>query len=298
MAKQKSFTTIDFHLTCECSQECPYCWGPQDIENPVRTTISKKIIKKIKDIGAKRIVFTGGDPLSRKDAGRLIRYAKEIGLEVALSTTGDKLTSAFLRRSAPYIDLVSLPVDGSTEKISSKTKEPGHLAAVLKALKLLKKYPHIDIKIATPVTKHNIKDIPNILSLAENYKHQTKARVFYNIFQTFPRSLSKVNWEELLVSSREFAVLKRKLSVRKKIKVNFLSHNTLDKLYMMVFPNGNLVIPVGKNFTSFGPFLDVENIYETVKRSKFDSRKHLGHSRKYAVDSPSKTRSRIKADKK
>ncbi len=279
MAKKKFFSTIDFHVTCECSQECPYCWGPQNIDNPVSTSKSKEIIKRIKDIGAKRIVFTGGDPLSRKDAGKLIKYAKETGLEVALSTTGDKLSSSFLRWYAPYIDLISLPVDGSTEEISSKTKEAGHLKAILKSLNLLKKYPHIDVKLATPVTKYNLKDIPKILSLAEDYKKQTEANVFYNIFQTFPRSYSKVNWEELVVSSKEFSSLKRKLSGRNSIKVNFLSHSTLDKLYLMVFPNGNLVIPVGGNFTSFGPFLEIDDIYEVVKKSKFDSQKHLKHSK-------------------
>jgi MoaA/NifB/PqqE/SkfB family radical SAM enzyme len=283
MANKRPFSTIDFHITCECSQECPYCWGPQDIENPVRTGAARLIIKKIKDIGAQRIVFTGGDPLSRKDAGGLIRYAKEMALETALSTTGDKLSSAFLRRYSAYIDLVSLPIDGSTEALSSKTKKTGHLTAVLKALNLLKNYPHIDVKIATPVTKYNLMDIPNILSLAENYKKQTKARVFYNIFQTFPRSFSKVEWEEFVVSSREFATLKRKLSGRTKIKVNFLSHATLDRLYLMVFPNGNLIIPAGEIFRSYGSFLEIDDINEVVKISEFDSGKHLKHSRQYDV---------------
>jgi MoaA/NifB/PqqE/SkfB family radical SAM enzyme len=279
MVKQQPFTTIDFHVTCECSQECPYCWGPQDIENPILTSTSKKIIKKIKDVGARRIVFTGGDPLSRKDIGSLIRYAKEIGLEVALSTTGDKITPTFLRWNASYIDLISLPIDGSTEAINSQTKEKEHLAAVLNTLDMLRKYPNIDVKVCTPVTKYNIKDIPNILNLSERYKKKTKARVFYNIFQTFPRSLGKVEWEELIVSDKDFVALKRKLSGRKKIKVNFLDHKTLDKLYLMIFPNGNLVIPVGENFTSFGPFLEIDDISEVLKKSRFDSQKHLKHSR-------------------
>jgi len=278
MVKQQPFTTIDFHVTCECSQECPYCWGPQDIENPVLTSTSKKIIKKIKDIGARRIVFTGGDPLSRKDIGSLIRYAKEVGLEVALSTTGDKITPIFLRRNAHYIDLISLPIDGSAEAINSQTKEKGHLAAVLNTLDMLKEYPNIDVKMCTPVTRYNIKDIPNILNLAESYKRKTTARVFYNIFQTFPRSLGKVEWGELVVSDKDFAALKRKLSGRKKIKVNFLDHKTLDKLYLMIFPNGNFVIPAGEEFASFGPFLEINDIYEVLKKSKFDSQKHLKHS--------------------
>jgi MoaA/NifB/PqqE/SkfB family radical SAM enzyme len=278
MPSQKHFSTIDFHVTCECSQECPYCWGPQDIERPVTTSVSQKIISKIKDAGAKRIVFTGGDPLKRKDMGRLIRYAKDIGLEVALSTTGDQLTAAFLGWNADYIDLISLPIDGSTEKINSKTKEKGHLSAVLKTLVLLKKYPEIDIKICTPVTKHNIKDVPNILKIAEEYKRDTSARVFYNIFQTFPRSSGETDWSALVVSNREFGILKKRLSGRKKIKVNFLDHKTLDKLYLMIFPNGNLVIPEGDSFNSFGSFLEIKDLNEVIKQSRFDSKKHLRHS--------------------
>jgi MoaA/NifB/PqqE/SkfB family radical SAM enzyme len=278
MATQKPFSTIDFHVTCKCSQECPYCWGPQDIENPVLASTSKRIIKKIKDIGARRIVFTGGDPLSRKDIGSLIRYAKEIRLEVALSTTGDKITPMFLRKNASYIDLISLPIDGSTEAINSQTKEKGHLAAVLNTLDMLKEYPNIDVKMCTPVTRYNIKDIPNILNLAESYKRKTTARVFYNIFQTFPRSLSNVDWGELVVSDKDFATLRGNLSGRKKIKVNFLDHKTLDKLYLMIFPNGNFVIPAGEEFASFGPFLEINDIYEVLKKSKFDSQKHLKHS--------------------
>ena len=279
MHKTKLFSTIDFHVTCECNQECPYCWGPRDIENPVSTSTSQKIIKKIKDIGAKRIVFTGGDPLKRKDVGKLIRYAKNTGLEVALSTTGDELTKTFFRWNADYIDLISLPIDGSTEEINSKTKEAGHFAAVLKALEMLKDYHSIDVKICTPVTKHNIKDVPNILKLAENYKRRTKSNVFYNIFQTFPRSLGEVDWNEFVVSNRSFGALKRKLSGRRKIKINFLDHNTLDKLYLMIFPNGNLVIPEGENFTSFGSFLEIQDINEIIKQSKFEAAKHLRHSK-------------------
>jgi len=279
MHKTRLFSTIDFHVTCECSQECPYCWGPQDIENPVSTANSKRIIKKIKDIGAKRIVFTGGDPLKRKDIGKLIKCAKNTGLEVALSTTGDGLTKTFLRWNAAYIDLISLPIDGSTEDISSKTKEAGHLAAVLKALEMLKDYPSVDVKICTPVTKHNIKDVPNIFKLAEDFKRKTKSRVFYNIFQTFPRSLGEVDWNEFVVSNRSFGALKRKLSGRRKIKINFLDHTTLDKLYLMIFPNGNLVIPEGKNFTSFGSFLKIKDINEVITQSKFEAAKHLRHSK-------------------
>ena len=87
-----SVVTMDFHVTSECSQECPYCWGPQGFDDPVDTATAVAIVDKIAQLGVRRVVFTGGDPLARTDIGELIEAARSVGLEVALSTTGDELT--------------------------------------------------------------------------------------------------------------------------------------------------------------------------------------------------------------
>ena len=50
----------------------------------------------MEDVGAQRIVITGGDPLKRADISMLIQHAKGVGLEIALSITGDGLTAEFL----------------------------------------------------------------------------------------------------------------------------------------------------------------------------------------------------------
>ncbi len=271
--------TIDFHVTSDCSQECPYCWGPQEYENPVDTGSALRIVDRVKEVGARRIVFTGGDPLKRLDIALLICEARQIGLEVALSTTGDELSREFLADVGPQIDLISLPLDGSTEEVNARTKEAGHFAAVLRALDWLRAYPDIDVKVCTPVTRHNIEDVPNILALVEDYARSTQARVFYNIFQAFPRAMVEVDWAKLLVSAGEFAALKRELAQRAEIRVNFLDHATLDRLYVMIFPDGSLVVPRGSEFFSYGPFLEIDDLDAVLARSQFDSAKHLRHSR-------------------
>jgi MoaA/NifB/PqqE/SkfB family radical SAM enzyme len=288
--------TIDFHVTCECSQECPYCWGPQGFDNPVNTAAAFRIISRVKETGARRIVFTGGDPFKRSDIGELIRHAKETGLEVAVSTTGDQVTPAFLKNSASYIDLLSIPLDGSTEEINSRTKEKGHFAAVMQLLEWLREYPAIDIKLCTPVTRHNLRDIPNIVRLAENYAGTTKARVFYNIFQAFPRAMSPVEWKDLLVSKEEFAALEKQLSGNKTLRINFLSHETLDRLYVMIFPDGSLTIPAGEDFLDYGQFLEIEDLEAILNKSRFDAAKHLRHSRGWSKLSRKKNRAAGKQD--
>ena len=272
-------TTIDFHVTSECSQSCPYCWGPQDFEHPADTESALRIIERVRAVGAKRIVFTGGDPLKRSDIGTLVQHAKEIGLEVALSTTGDELTEAFLDEYGPYIDLISLPLDGPTEEISARTKEQGHFAAVMRALRLLRKHPEIDVKVCTPVTRHNLGAVPAVVRLVECYAQTTKARVFYNIFQAFPRAMFPAEWDLLLVTDEEFADLENRLTRQRTIRVNFLSHKTLDRLYVMVFPDGSLVVPSGPDFLTLGPFLEIDDLDAALEASPFDAAKHLRHSK-------------------
>ncbi len=271
--------TIDFHVTSECSQECPYCWGPQECESPVDTETALGIVLRVKETGARRIVFTGGDPLAREDLPDLVLHAHDVGLEVALSTTGDKLTPTLLKKVGASIDLISLPLDGSSEDVNSRTKEPGHFSAVVETLALLREYPAIDVKVCTPVTRKNLADIRNILLLVERYAETTAARVFYNVFQTFPRAMFEVEWDTLVVSDEEFHALERELGPSQRIRVNFLDHETLDRLYVMIFPDGTLVIPSGGEFRSYGPFLEVGNLDDVLERGRFDWRKHQRHSK-------------------
>lgn len=277
--KLNGVSTIDFHITARCSQACPYCWGPRRFRNPVDTETAKRIIFRIKELGVRRIVFTGGDPLQRQDAGDLIRFAKETELETALSTTGDLVRPEILEAVSPFLDLISLPLDGSTEEINSRTKHPGHFAAIMRTLGWLRSYPTIDVKVCTPVTRYNLDNVPTIARLVEGYSFTTEARVFYNIFQAFPRAMFKVKWEKLIVNDQEFSELKRQIGTRRHIQINFLDHTTLDKLYVMVFPNGSMTIPNGADYLNFGPFLNVNDFELALNVSQFDSAKHLHHSR-------------------
>jgi hypothetical protein len=87
------------------------------------------------------------------------------------------------------------------------------------------------------------------------------------------------DWESLLVTNEEFAALEQRLAPGARIRMNFLSRRTLDRLYAMVFPDGQLVLPKGPDYLSYGPFLEVEDLEAVIRSSPFDAAKHLRHSR-------------------
>lgn len=274
-----TFTTIDFHVTSHCNQECPYCWGPQDFDNEADTPTAVEIVRKIHSFGAKRIVFTGGDPLLRSDIGLLIRLAKQLGLEVALSTTGDELTYGLLRGYGRWIDLISLPLDGPSEEISSRTKKPGHFEDILRDLDMLIEFPSIDVKLATPVTRYNIESVPAIVELLDEHASRMQNRIFYNVFQAYPRAMSDSDWEDIIVSDDAFVDLRENVEANPhKIKINWLDHNTLDRLYVMIFPDGTLCVPSGSDYLNYGPILEIDDLEVLLDQTDFDSPKHRQHS--------------------
>jgi MoaA/NifB/PqqE/SkfB family radical SAM enzyme len=279
--------TIDFHVTSRCSLECPYCWGPLGVR-AVSTATARRIIERVKELRIRRIVFTGGDPLQRPDIGPLLHHARRLGLEVALSTTGDRLSEGFLRSYGRDIDLISLPLDGSCEEVNALTKGPGHFAAIMRALRLLGRYPRIDVKLCTPVTQKNLHDVPKIAALVDRWARRVKNRVFYNVFQTFPRAMKAVDWREWLVSDAQFRRMRRRMRRgRFSMQINFLSRRTLDRLYVMIFPDGSLVIPSGPFYASFGKFLQIEDLEEVLTRSGFETARHWRHAR--AWEKPART---------
>ncbi len=284
--------TIDFHVTSECSQDCPYCWGPRDVEPAVRKKEALRIIEKVRQHGIKRIVFTGGDPLQRRDLGALAKYAKSLGLEVALSTTGDRLTRWFLRRYGRFIDLVSIPLDGSSEEVSSLTKEKGHFTAVKRALGFLEKHPRVDVKVCTPLTRLNAHDLRNMLDLVAHWAESAPNRVFYNVFNIYPRAMQEVDWDAYLIPEEEFRALSDHVKDVPGVKVNFLSRETLDALYVLIFPDGELYLPIGPDYVRLGRFLDIEDLDDVVRSAGFQAEKHLVHSKGWGkAESSSATRS-------
>jgi MoaA/NifB/PqqE/SkfB family radical SAM enzyme len=207
-------------------------------------------------------------------------------LEVALSTTGDELTRGFLETEGECIDLISLPLDGSSEEVSSRTKKEGHFDAVMKGLELLGDFPRIDVKVATPVTRANLEDLPAIVVLLEGFATRMPNRFFYNVFQAFPRAMSEVDWTDLLVTDDEFNELRRFVEGRpRSFRINWLSHETLDRLYVMIFPDGTLTVPSGQDFLNYGPFLEVDDLAATLARTDFDAPKHKSHSKGWSRSS-------------
>ncbi|RNH93766.1 radical SAM protein [Micromonospora aurantiaca] len=162
-------SSIDINPTARCNLRCTFCWGPDhDIRDGLDTAEWKDLLSRFRAGGTSAVVFTGGEPLLRRDIGGLLRHASEEGFRVTLSTNGIRLGrhQDLLR----YVDEIGIPIDGSNVAVNAKMRQ-GKLAdlafdAALSALDTVRRAaPAVQITVRTVVSAVNADDIPNIAYL-------------------------------------------------------------------------------------------------------------------------------------
>src|SRR5579859_7773995 len=70
-------------LTYRCPLHCPYCSNPVELANissELTTEEWKRVIDEASNLGVLHILFSGGEPLLRKDLPELVAAARNAGL--------------------------------------------------------------------------------------------------------------------------------------------------------------------------------------------------------------------------
>ncbi|MCL4397427.1 radical SAM protein [Patescibacteria group bacterium] len=164
-----------------CFLRCPGCYNHFSLGPLVSKEAIRDFAKTVKrDVGLETITVCGGDPLSRPDILEILQSLKEENLKVQVDTTGIPLmedarlifygTGAVkkipLDLLAKSVDLLGLPIDGSTDEITKMFRQ-GRSNYTNNVISLAKRCAEYDIKVCinTVVHKGNYRDLKNIADL-------------------------------------------------------------------------------------------------------------------------------------
>ncbi len=167
-----------FRVICEvtyrCNARCIHCYAPAP--QPYRITELtlkewKKLFEDISDMGAFRVVFTGGEPLLREDLFEMVACVHNLGLATTLETNGSLLDRKKVEKLVKAgINVINISINRSNPHdydVFSGYK--GLFKKVIDDFKILEDYP-VDTAVFTTVTKVNIKEIPEIIDIAADVK--------------------------------------------------------------------------------------------------------------------------------
>ena len=110
---------IGWNYTRTCNLRCRHCYSSSEAkqyDNELTTQEALSFIDDLADFNVPVILFSGGEPLIRKDFFTLAAHAREKGIRVTLSTNGTLITPEMAQRIKDHgIGYVGISIDGVRE---------------------------------------------------------------------------------------------------------------------------------------------------------------------------------------
>jgi len=182
-----------WEVTQSCDLACKHCRAAaQPIAHPdeLSNAEGKALIDQIADMHIPIFVFTGGDPMKRKDVFELIRYAADKGVQVALTPSATPLLTreAIFKLKEAGLVRLGISLDGSTPEIHDTFRGlPGAWARTIQAVEWANE-AGIPIQVHTTISRHNANDLDDLCNLFEKL-----AIVMWNVFFLVPVGRGQLN---------------------------------------------------------------------------------------------------------
>ncbi|MCF8069545.1 MAG: 12,18-didecarboxysiroheme deacetylase [Desulfobacterales bacterium] len=173
---------IVWNTTRRCNLKCVHCYAQADdreFENELTTEEGKKLIDDLSEFGSPVMLFSGGEPLVRKDLPELADYAVQKGMRAVISTNGTLITPAVAKNLKEIgLSYVGISIDGM-EEINDRFR--GVAGAYRKALEGIRNSQDAGIKVGLRFTinKFNVGEISQIFDLLE--KEEIPRVCFYHL---------------------------------------------------------------------------------------------------------------------
>ncbi|MDD4242207.1 MAG: 12,18-didecarboxysiroheme deacetylase [Smithellaceae bacterium] len=173
---------VVWNMTRRCNLKCIHCYSNSaDIDYPdeLTTQEAKKMIDDLAAFGSPVLLFSGGEPLMRKDLLELARYATDKGMRAVISTNGTLITkdiAAELKKIG--LSYVGVSLDGLQP---THDRFRGRKGAFEKAIEGIRNCREAGIKVGLrfTVNRHNVADVPAMFDLMR--KEKIERMCFYHL---------------------------------------------------------------------------------------------------------------------
>ena len=161
---------VVWNITRACNLKCVHCYAHAtdgSSTDELSTAEGRRMIDDLAAFGVPVLLFSGGEPLVRKDMPELAAYAVEKGMRAVISTNGtliDRKTAQTLKQIG--LSYVGISLDGM-EPVNDHFR--GVKGAFSKAMRGIRNSQEAGIKVGLRFTinKRNVQEIPGIFDLLE-----------------------------------------------------------------------------------------------------------------------------------
>jgi len=161
---------VVWNMTRRCNLKCIHCYSSSrniPYRDELTTEEGKALIADLASFGSPVILFSGGEPLIRKDLPELAQFAVDRGMRAVISTNGTLLTPERIRTfRAIGLSYIGVSLDGLKETHDFFRGVPGTFERAIRGIRDSRD-AGIKVGVRFTVNRHNVKDVPAIFDLLE-----------------------------------------------------------------------------------------------------------------------------------
>ena len=164
--------TIAWEVTRACAFACVHCRAdaiPHRDPKELSTEEGYALIDRLSEFGGPILIFTGGDPMMRRDLLDLISYATQCGLRCSLTPTATALPTAERLRKAQQAGIrrIALSLDAPTKEVHDEFRNvDGSWQRTMDILHRAKQVG-LSVQVNTTVSKFNVDLLPDMVPFIE-----------------------------------------------------------------------------------------------------------------------------------
>jgi 12,18-didecarboxysiroheme deacetylase len=173
---------VVWNATRRCNLKCIHCYSSsQNVQYgyELKTEEGKKLIADLAAFGSPVILFSGGEPLLRRDLPELIQFAVDKGMRAVISTNGTLITkeraTIFSQMGLSY---VGVSIDGMKATHDRFRGVKGAFDATIRGIRNCQD-TGIKVGVRFTITGKNYKEIPAIFDFIE--KENIPRACFYHL---------------------------------------------------------------------------------------------------------------------
>jgi MoaA/NifB/PqqE/SkfB family radical SAM enzyme len=160
--------SVTWGVTHPCNLRCPHCY---DVSDTPRTDLSTEeslaVIDRLDDIGINFVVFSGGEPLLRRDLFTLMEYCRKRNLEIGMRSNGTLITSKVAQRLAELeLSVAGISLDGASAQSHDQIRGEGSFQRAIAGIKQLTA-ANIRVNIEVVLSRLNAHEALACVKLAE-----------------------------------------------------------------------------------------------------------------------------------
>lgn len=161
--------SMELEFNQSCNFRCIYCYASEHPNR--RNELSKEefldVITQAKDLGARKMIILGGEPMLYPHIMEMIRFIHKAGMEIEMFTNGTNLTLATAQALYDNNVRVILKMNTFDESLQDTLSgRKGAYAQIQEAFKNLKcvGYPSKDrpMGVSTIICQQNIEELPSL----------------------------------------------------------------------------------------------------------------------------------------